>query len=365
MIFASKIYLNTGRQVVVKKVRSVPFASPPADARAASHWSWSAVFQSLPFAGRRRAKNLPDAASPTEVGDHSGTELRSASRSVGIHSVGKEVDAMECKYSGSKLAELLDSFLTSEQRVLLSSGREVRHWHDLKNCSSPTLRQLWETQDDKCCPPLWSRPRTGHGPIWRMAQWRELSCCCHRGDGDSDWEVVKAALDNQYADRSRSGGRRGRSSSRGVLGWLRREQYQREEECEQAWHPQVATQQQQQGLGANRAGGKVGAPLPLSEWALQLRDLCAGVSGGGAESTAVRLFYTFVAPSASPSHSHSPSEGTRPPTLDRDRDREREESRPSESAGRLVLVAASFSGEGGRIARVAGLTSSKSSFRMR
>jgi hypothetical protein len=169
-----------------------------------------------------------------------------------------------------------------------------------------------------------------------MAEWRELPCWLEERPGvvSADWEVVKAALDNQHLSKWRGSWSRSWSNagSRGALLWLR-EGHVEEEQC---WYP----------------GGHEGAARPLlSEWALQLRDLCLGAGGGGADCTPARLFYTFVSP--------------RPPPVPAQGQRQGRGEPPADTVGRLVLVAVCFSGRGGSIARLAALTSSKNSFMRR
>lgn len=186
-----------------------------------------------------------------------------------------------------------------------------------------------------------------------MTQWRELPCGQRGRDSDrcdDDWGEVRAALDNQHDDWWAQSKR-----VRGV-GWFSVRKANPEEE---EWYPHVAHLRPESITSTDESCATTSVdhpvfsrvPSPTSEWALQLRDLCLGVSGGGVDSTPVRLFFSYIAPSLSLAN----------PT--RNQRHGRTESPVDD--GRLVLVAVCFSGRGGCIARLAALTSSKKSFKRR
>jgi hypothetical protein len=56
-------------------------------------------------------------------------------------------------YDGSQLVRILDSFLLSEARTLLSASNVLRHWHDLSGCPDK-LRSELISKDRLCSPPL-------------------------------------------------------------------------------------------------------------------------------------------------------------------------------------------------------------------
>jgi hypothetical protein len=101
--------------------------------------------QVLLNSGKKTVVHRPASAGPSK--DHSAS-LNPSRR---IHSSDQKKRPLA--YSGSQLVHILDAFLLSEARTLLSASNVLRHWHDLTAFPNK-LRAELITKDHLCSPPL-------------------------------------------------------------------------------------------------------------------------------------------------------------------------------------------------------------------